>query len=142
MGEKRIISVVSKGNNPVATSRIFYNIKNTEGPRTVIYLTDDERPDLNHTCPGWIFMSDFAYLKDVDQVIFMTKYAGNAQFTAVLDGVPPERIHIADHLEQIPDQIDPQRRETIFILHDIEDYTQNMARELIAQLRRRIGGNQ
>ena len=131
VGKKRIVNIVSKGNNPIATSRVFANISATPGKKSVLYITDSAGEALPETCPGWIYMVDYANLFGVDRLYLMTKYAFGMRFAAILAGWDADRIHVVHRPEEILSSLSPEESESLFILHDIEDHSQNSAKQLI-----------
>lgn len=126
-GKKEVISMASKGLNPVANSRIFYNIGNRAGRKSVIYLSGLDQNDPPGYCPAWVYAADFQYLKDVDRFIIFTKFAGGLQFTAILDGIDAEKVQVVDSLEVVIDWLEPEVEETVYVLHDIEQEGQDQA---------------
>lgn len=139
IGNKEVLSVVAKGLNPVATSRMMSNVGNAEGPRTLIYVADYEQRDLPNATFSWLFDVDYKNLKDVDQIIMYTKYAPNAQLSMVLDGIDPEKITVLDDINEIVNYIDKDKKEKLFILHDIEDFGFWAADEVVRDLRKMYG---
>ncbi len=139
IGKKEVISIVAKGLNPVATSRIINNVGNVQGPKTVVYVADYEQRDLPNATFSWLFDVDFAKLADVDQIIMYTKYAPNAQLSMVLDGIDPDKIVVLDDINKIIDYIDLDKEEKVFILHDIEDYGFWSAEKVADDLRKKYG---
>lgn len=139
IGKKEVISIVAKGLNPVATSRIINNVGNAQGPKTVVYVADYEQRDLPNATFSWLFDVDFAKLADVDQIIMYTKYAPNAQLSMVLDGIDPDKIVVLDDINKIIDYIDLDKEEKVFILHDIEDYGFWSAEKVADDLRKKYG---
>lgn len=126
IGPKKVITMVSKGINPVATSRSFFNISNAIGKKTVIYLPDYGQDDLPNANQSWMYNTDMKYAQDIDLVIFYGKFGYPLKTTALLDGVARSKLIIVDDLEQIKDYIDPNSEETIYILKDIDDYAQSL----------------
>lgn len=131
VGAKRVINILSKGNNPIATSRVFANISSTPGKKSVLYISGSPGDHLLDTCPGWFFMIDYANLRGVDRVLLKTEYAPLMRFGAILAGMPPEKIHIVDQTEELIASLVAGEQETVFILHDIEDHSMNAAKHII-----------
>lgn len=133
---KRVISLVAKELNPIATSRNFYNIKNHPGNKTLLYLTDyEENALLDHTL-SWVYSSDFKYIKDVDKIIFFSKFAGPAQLACQMAGMDPDKIIIIDKIEDFTNYIDKDVDETIYVIHDIVDYGINISKKSIDLLKK------
>lgn len=124
IGPKEVITMVSKGINPVATSRSFFNISKKPGRKIVIYLPDYGQDDLPNANQSWMYNTDMRYAQNIDLVIFYGKFGYPLETTALLDGVDRDKLAIVHELEQIKNYIDPRTEETIYILKDIDDYAQ------------------
>lgn len=127
---KKIISLVSKGYNPIANSRIFDTISKVKGDKTVIYLFDniESNGSIDVRTPGWINAIDFSYVENgIDKVIFKSRHANEFYLSMLLQGVDRIKIESVDKLEDILKFIDKEKQETIFILHDIEPLNNDQA---------------
>lgn len=124
IGPKKVITMVSKAINPVATSRAFFNISNKPGKKRVIYLPDYPEEYLPNVNQSWMYNTDMKYAQNVDLVIFYGKFSYPLKTTALLDGVDRDKLVIVDELEHIKNYIDPNTEETIYILRGIDSYAQ------------------
>lgn len=130
IGNKDVYCLVAKAKNAVATSRVFDRIRKTQGPVTVIYTPTDEASGLNETNFSWLYEVDFQYLKNVDQIIFHNKFSADARLAALLKDIDPRRLHVAENEEEIINYIDPEKKETVYILTYIIDESLNQGRRI------------
>jgi UDP-N-acetylmuramyl tripeptide synthase len=122
INEKRVITHLSKGQNPVAASRVFDYVKSVEGNKAVILIIDD-CDDAKHSSENltWLYDADFELLNDdnIKQVIIGGVRANDYYLRLLLAGVPEEKVSkIEDELKTVS-LINQENVDTIFILHDI-----------------------
>ncbi len=121
VGDKQIILQLAKGQNPIACSRVFENVRNMPGKKAVILILDDyfdSRRTVENT--AWLYDTDFEFLNDesIVQVVIGGVRHQDTYVRALLAGILPERIcHVREETET------PKRVtldvDTIFVLHDI-----------------------
>ena len=122
VNEKKVITHLSKGQNPVAASRVFDYVKSVEGNKAVILIIDD-CDDAKHSSENltWLYDADFELLNDdnIKQVIIGGVRANDYYLRLLLAGVPEEKVSkIEDELKTVS-LINQENVDTIFILHDI-----------------------
>ena len=121
---KRVITHLSKGQNPVAASRVFDYVQSEPGNKAVILIIDD-CDDAKNSSENltWLYDADFELLNkdDIKQIIIGGVRANDYYLRLLYAGVPEEKlIKVVNELETtkfIEKEID-----TIFILHDIYKY--------------------
>ena len=126
---KKIIRHLAKGQNPIACSRVFENIRNTPGKKSVILFLDDYF-DARHTVENiaWYYDTDFEFLNDPDivQLVIAGARHHDAYVRALLASVPAEKVvHLRE--EQNAAQAVSPDADTVFILYDV--YTIRLGEE-------------
>ncbi|NLW52576.1 MAG: DUF1727 domain-containing protein [Tissierellia bacterium] len=142
IGNKEVISLVQKGYNPVAISRIFDTISKIESKhKTIIYLNQDlQEKHMDHRSPGWSWAIDYKYInEDVDKMIILSNSAPQFVLSMMMDGFPQEKIQLVKSEEEIMDYIDFNKEETIFISHDIERENIAQSTRVIELIKKRMG---
>lgn len=145
-GRKTILHL-AKGQNPVACSRAFENIRDYPGKKAVILFLDDFF-DAAHTVENisWLYDADFEFLADssVVQLIAAGARHWDVYLRLLLAGVPTERIaHMPDTGEACQ-ALNASGAETVFILYDVytiglAERTRNQVKELF---RKEAGTNE
>lgn len=121
---KRVITHLSKGQNPVAASCVFDYVQNEPGNKAVILIIDD-CDDAKNSSENltWLYDADFELLNndDIKQIIIGGVRANDYYLRLLYAGVPEEKmIKTINELETtkfIDNNVD-----VIFILHDIYKY--------------------
>lgn len=130
--DTEIISMVAKGYNPVANSRVFDTIGKADGKKFVVYLFDNlESKHIDVRTPGWISSIDFKYLLNgLEKLIIKSRHSNEFLVAALLQGIPKEKIVILDDLKELKKYISRDGKKKIFILHDIENINLAQAEKL------------
>lgn len=139
INDKKVITHLSKGQNPVAASRVFDYVKSVEGNKAVILIIDD-CDDAKHSSENltWLYDADFELLNDdnIKQIIIGGVRANDYYLRLLLAGVPEERLaKVEDELKTVS-LINQENVDTIFILHDI--YKFDVASKLKETLRNKL----
>lgn len=136
---RKVILHLAKGQNPVACSRAFQNIRDYPGKKAAILFLDDYF-DAAHTVENtsWYYDADFEFLADdsVTQVVTAGARHWDVYLRLLMAGVPPER---ADHLletDKAAQALDPSA-EAVFILYDV--YTIDLANRVKGQVEALLG---
>lgn len=122
IGNKRIINIVAKGNSPVASSLIFKQVGEDPSDKTIIYIVDEEiySDHMTNRNPGWLHKTDLNFVDSENtQIILNTKIDGIFKMSAALQNMDMTRIHSANTEDEIFDYIDLDKKETIYIMHDM-----------------------
>ena len=131
---RKIILHLAKGQNPIACSRAFENIRNAPGKKAVILFLDDYF-DARHTVENtaWFYDTDFEFLNDesVVQVVIAGARHHDTYVRALLAGIPAERIVHMRGENDAPAAVTPEA-DTVFILYDV--YTIRLANEIRQKL--------
>ena len=124
-------SIVTKGYNPIAVTRNLDAIRKNPNRKEIMWIIEDywEKTTPMRT-PGWLFAVDFDYLdKTVSHfIILRSRNTFEIKLSCLLDGVPPEKIVVVDHVEDINSIIDPTIKD-IYLLHDFGPPWTTIAKE-------------
>lgn len=137
-GRKAILHL-AKGQNPVACSRAFQNIRDYPGKKAAILFLDDFF-DAQHTVENisWLYDADFEFLADdsVVQIIAAGTRHWDVYLRLLLAGVPAERIAHMPDTEKATEALHPAEADAVFILYDV--YTINLAEDTERQVKERL----
>lgn len=139
IGNKKVITHLSKGQNPVAASRVFDYVKSVKGTKAVILITDD-CDDAKHSSENltWLYDADFELLnnEDIKNVIIGGVRANDLYLRGLMADIPEDRLtKIEDEIKTV-DFVNLEEVDTIFILHDI--YKFDVAQKLKDILREKL----
>ena len=128
-GRKYILHL-AKGQNPIACSRAFENIRNAPGKKSVVMFLDDYF-DARHTVENtaWFYDTDFEFLNDpsIVQVVIAGARHHDTYVRTLLAGVPAEKIvHMRDESDT-PAAVSKEA-DTVFILYAV--YTIRLANDI------------
>lgn len=134
----KVITHLSKGQNPVAASRVFDYVKSSKGRKAVILIIDD-CDDAKHSSENltWLYDADFELLNDenIEQIIIGGVRANDYYLRLLLADVPESKLFKIEDERETINLVDKEKIDTIFILHDI--YKVNVAFELKNILKRK-----
>lgn len=136
-GDKKLIMHLAKGQNPIACSRTFENIRNYPGTKSVILFLDDHfdaKSSVENT--AWFYDTDFEFLNDPDiqRIVAAGARHWDTYVRLLIAGVPEECIvHLADD-EAAAEMLHPLESDTVFILYDV--YTIDLANRTKERLMR------
>ena len=143
VGSRKIIQHLAKGQNPVACSRAFENIRDYPGKKSVILFLDDffdAKSSSENT--SWYYDTDFEFLNDenIVQIVAAGARHHDVHLRALLAGVPPERlVHMREESEVTAAVTEDA--DAVFVLYDI--YTIKLANDtrdaLIARFEKEAG---
>ena len=121
-GGRSLTMILSKGQNPVAVSRVFSYVSKCEGDdKCVLVMVDDKADNTNNvenTC--WLYDLDYTPLLDasVGQVIFAGKRCYEHALRCAMTGVSPEKTVFLPDVKDSVNAIDLARFRDIFLLYD------------------------
>ncbi len=128
-GRKAILHL-AKGQNPVACSRAFENIRDYPGKKAVILFLDDFF-DAQHTVENisWLYDADFEFLADqsVVQLIAAGTRHWDVYLRLLLAGVPAEKIDHMPNTDGAAEALRTEEPDSVFILYDV--YTISLAED-------------
>jgi len=136
IGNLKVISQLSKGQNPVACTQNISFVANEKGEKVVILilgdLHDEEHSSENMT---WLYDIDFEFLnkEDIKQIIVGGKRAYDIELRLLLADIEKEKIILSEDYKNISESIILENTEKIFILHDL------YACELAEEIKRKLG---
>lgn len=141
-GKKNIISVASKCYNPIAQTRVFDFVGQSNKPKTVIVLEDHkENPVLPMRTSGGLFATNFGYLNNnLNKLIISGPADQEIKLVCLMDGIPEEKMALIEKEEDIIKYIEKSKKEEIYILHDIEDANLEQAYKVEKILKDYLGG--
>ncbi len=136
---KRILTMLAKACNPIASSRTFDFVRKEAGSKCVV-LANSEIKKGNHNLENiaWIYDNDFSYLNDpeIKQVICCGKRYLDFAFCLALAGVPEEKITLEEDFAKVPAAIKLSDVQTICVLKDLD--TETISRDMAAKIEKRI----
>lgn len=120
-GKRKVITLMAKGQNPVANSGVYNDLRLTKGNKEVIFFIED----LNDRQEGsenfaWIYSADFEYLKDDSFKRFIIAGPRNLdiQLRMLLAGIKKEKIFLCDKEEDVINLVEKESNNDIYILYD------------------------
>lgn len=141
IGSKKVLSILTKGQNPVACSRSFDRIRRYPGTKSVIIMLDDDRYiKTSSEYTGWYYECDFEYLADpsVAQIAVYGVRCYDLALRLLLAGVKPAQLVLAQSPEEAADALDLDRVDTVCIAFD--NYNTHLLERAQARLGMRLEG--
>ena len=145
IGGKKVILHLAKGQNPIACSRAFENIRDYPGKKAVILFLDDYF-DAAHSVENtaWLFDTDFEFLNDenIVQIICAGARHWDVTLRLLLADIPKEKIAHLRENEQAAAQLSMEKlsmekADSVFILYDV--YTIGLANHVKEQVKELLG---
>ena len=121
-GDLEITMILSKGQNPVAVSRVFSYVSKCPGDdKCVLILVDDKEDNIHNsenTC--WLYDLDYTPLGDpsISHLIFAGKREKDHLLRAAMTGLDPAKIETTDSVRDCSALVDTDRYHNIFVLYD------------------------
>lgn len=138
-GGKRLVSIASKGENGMACSRGFANIRLEEGSKAVVLMLEDYYMAKDPTSTefiGWLYETDFEFLADpsIKQIVVTGIRGEDMKLRLLLAGIDPSRIAMAKDGIAAADVVDWQNVDTVYYSHAIHnEYPAEESRAHLAQ---------
>lgn len=140
-GGKTVILQLSKGQNPVGTSRALDFVRQYPGRKAVVLLIEDVLA-IGHSSENtaWLYDADFEFLagSGVRQVVISGVRALDIKVRLLLAGVPEETVTLTESETAAADSVDLSAVDTIFVLYHA--YTLKLADTVRDRLLARLGG--
>ena len=136
---KKIVLHLAKGQNPVACSLTFQNVRSYPGKKTVLLLHHDhfdEKQSVEN--PAWLYDTDFETLNhpDICQIVVAGGLQADSYVRMLLAGIPDEKIvHLRD-MDAALDRLDLSKDNSLFILYDM--YNTPLVRKCMASIREKL----
>ena len=146
---RRIVNIASKGENGMACSRGFANIKREPGDKAVVLMIEDyykaKDADSTEFC-GWFYETDFEYLADpsVRQIVVAGVRSEDMILRMLLAGIDPAVMVQAKDGSEAADLVNWRDAQTIYYSHAIHnEYPAEESRDrLIARIERETAGEE
>ncbi len=140
-GGRSLTMILSKGQNPVAVSRVFSYVSKCEGDdKCLLVMVDDKADNTNNvenTC--WLYDLDYRPLLDkgIGQIIFAGKRCYEHQLRCAMTGIPAAKTAFVPEVAGSVNAIDLDRFKDIYLLYD--NYLLDDARREEKALKGRCG---
>ena len=138
---KKVILHLAKGQNPIACSRAFENIRDYPGKKAVILFLDDYF-DAAHSVENisWYYDTDFEFLNnpDIPQIIAAGARHWDVCLRLLMAGIPPEKISHTAENHQAAELLSQEGIDAVFILYDV--YTIGLANQVKDQTKALLSG--
>ncbi len=136
VGDKKVILHLAKGQNPVACSRAFQNIRDYPGKKAAILFLDDYF-DAAHSVENtaWYYDTDFEFLADssVTQVIAAGARHWDVYLRLLMAGVSPDRAAHMQNTHSAAQALNAAGIDSVFVLYDV--YTIGLANQVKDQVK-------
>ena len=133
---RKVILHLAKGQNPVACSRAFQNIRDYPGKKAAVLFLDDYF-DAQHTVENisWLYDADFEFLADdsVTQVVAAGARHWDVYLRLLMAGAKEERLRHMPETERAAQALSLGEAEAVFILYDV--YTIGLANRVKEQIK-------
>lgn len=133
---RKVILHLAKGQNPVACSRAFQNIRDYPGKKAAVLFLDDYF-DAQHTVENisWLYDADFEFLSDdsVTQVVAAGARHWDVYLRLLMAGAKEERLRHMPETEKAAQALSLGEAEAVFILYDV--YTIGLANRVKEQIK-------
>lgn len=138
---RKVILHLAKGQNPIACSRAFENIREYPGKKAAILFLDDYF-DAAHSVENtaWLYDTDFEFLNDesVTELVVTGARHWDVYTRLLLAGVSPEKIRHRREVENAASLLEGKEAASVFILYDVytiglAERTKEKVKELLRQ---------
>ncbi len=133
---RKVILHLAKGQNPIACSRAFQNIRDYPGKKAAVLFLDDYF-DAQHTVENisWLYDADFEFLADdsVTQVVAAGARHWDVYLRLLMAGAKEERLRHMPETEKAAQALSLGEAEAVFILYDV--YTIGLANRVKEQIK-------
>ncbi|SCJ70019.1 UDP-N-acetylmuramoylalanyl-D-glutamate--2%2C6-diaminopimelate ligase [Anaerotruncus sp. 2789STDY5834896] len=130
VGDKRVVMMLAKGQNPIACSRVFDFVRHQPGKKAVVLLNYDyfDKQETSENI-AWLFDTDFEFLDhpDINQVLCVGVRALDYQLRCLMAGIPADRAQACPQDERAADMLRLDEVDTVFILNDLYTYDVSVA---------------
>ncbi len=120
--EFKVITQLSKGVNPIASSSSLKYAKEESGEKAVIVILDDKFEDIKNTENiSWIYEVDYEFLNDnsIKQVIIAGPRRLDVYARLKFAGIPEDKIFVTEFEKDTPSLVKLSDVNKVVILHDI-----------------------
>lgn len=134
-----IINYLAKGQNPVACSNVFEDIRKQEGRKLIILMTDDVHDNIESSeNMSWIYDCDYEFLnhKSITHIVIGGARSKDDYLRLLLAGVNKKKIKYTNDPYDTPNLITTTGIDKIFILHDV--YSADQAFKIRTDIKEKI----
>ncbi len=126
-GGKRLVRIAAKGENAMASSRGYANVRRLPGTKAVILMSDNNHlaKNVNEAeYVGWIYETDFEFLADDDikQIVVTGTHCEDLVLRLLLAGVDRSRIATAKDGIAAADCLDYEHVDSVCFSHAVDNY--------------------
>ena len=117
-----IINYLAKGQNPVACSNVFEDIRKQDGTKLIILMTNDVHDNIESSeNVSWIYDCDYEFLNhsSIKHIVIGGPRAKDDYLRLLLAGVDKKKIKYTSNPYDTPNFITKKGIDKIFILHDV-----------------------
>lgn len=117
-----IINYLAKGQNPIACSNVFDDIRKQSGNKEIILMNNDVHDNIESSeNMSWIYDCDYEFLNDdkISRIILGGPRSKDDYLRLLLGGVDKKKIKYTDNPENTPKYIKVKGYDKIFILYDV-----------------------
>lgn len=122
-GGKTIVSLMAKGQNPIACARCFDYIAHVPGENKALIIHEDDVEDNtgNSESVCWLYDCDYSYLRNdsIGQIIFTGPRCHDHLLRARLAGVETEKILLVPDPAKAVEALKLEDCKDIYLLHDM-----------------------
>jgi UDP-N-acetylmuramyl tripeptide synthase len=137
VGKLEVITMLSKNQNPISSSRALDYVSNVPGNKVVVLLLTDTKDKVHGSEDiSWLYDTDFEYLNkdDVKQIIACGNRCYDLSLRLKLAGINPDIINTTVDYENIESLINKDGIDKIFILYELYGYP------IAFNLKNKLGG--
>ena len=124
-----IFNMLVKGQNPVASSSVFYYVKKAPGEKAILLLLDDLLDNkLSSETIAWYYDTDFEFLNDphIKQIVIGGKRCHDLYVRLLLAGIPKEKIKLEEDEFTSYKKIQKKGIDSVYILRDLWLFEQSL----------------
>lgn len=137
----KIITNMTKGQNPVACSCVFDYVRNEPGTKEIVIMLDDLGFKASSEIMTWIYDTDFEFLNDesIVRLVVCGVRCFDYRLRLLLAGVPDDKIVCIEDTSSSPGQLILEGTDAVFILHDLTqpEMTKKVRDGVVTELERR-----
>lgn len=120
---KSIVSLMAKGQNPIACARCFDYIAQLPGENKAVIINEDDLDDNigNSESVCWLYDCDYSYLSDpsITQIVFAGPRCRDHLLRARIAGIDPKKIKLIEDIPSAADVLNLAECDDIYLLHDM-----------------------
>lgn len=121
-GDKKIITILAKGMNPIACSSSFDVVGRDKCKKAVIMILDDKNEAASYSeNTAWLYDSDFEFLNEdsITQIMVGGKRSADYNVRLLLAGIDKNKItHMLSETD-IADLVDVKTVDKVYVLYDM-----------------------